>query len=55
MRKIFVSALKDIIFNKNRSLVIILAITMVTMFPIAFINVPYNLENIIIEESIWLL
>lgn len=51
MRKIYKSALRDLWFHKSRSIVLVLAFIVITAFPIAFINLPYNLDNIIQEEQ----
>ncbi len=51
MKKVFLSALRDIYTHKSRTLVIFLAMTMVTTFPIAFMDLPYNLSNIIHDEQ----
>ncbi len=51
MRKIYKAAIRDLWFHKSRSFVIVLALVLVTAFPIAFLDLPYNLENIIVEEE----
>ena len=50
MKKIFVSAFRDVYFNKTRSIVVVLSLVMVIAFPLALTNVPENLNQIIIDE-----
>jgi len=51
MDKVYLSTIRDIWFNKSRSIVVILALVMVVCFPIAFLNVAPNLTNVINTEQ----
>lgn len=51
MKSIYKAAIRDLWFHKSRSIVIILAVILVTAFPIAFLDLPYNLGNVIKEEE----
>lgn len=50
MKKIYVSAFRDVYFNKTRSTVVVLSLVMVIAFPLALTNVPENLNQIITDE-----
>jgi putative ABC transport system permease protein len=51
VNRVFLAALRDIKINKTRSLVVLLALSMIFTFPIAFLNVAPNLRTIIEKEQ----
>ncbi|MCY3413622.1 MAG: ABC transporter permease [Candidatus Heimdallarchaeota archaeon] len=51
MNRIYLAAIRDLWFYKSRSAVILLAMILVIAFPIAFLNLPYNLANVIDSEE----
>ncbi len=51
MKKVYLSALRDIRFHKSRSVIIILAVVLVTAFPLALNNVTPNLTHSINSEA----
>ena len=51
MEKVFLAILKDIWLNKSRSFIVILSLVSIICFPIAFLNVSPNMENIMTYEE----